>query len=66
MPVIHDVFTKVGYVKDGEEKTKWYRVGVFKITDNGGKYLRLFHQPETTYHVMEKNIPPEEKELSNR
>lgn len=61
MPIIHNVFTKHCYLKDGEQKCKWYRVGTLKISDNGGKYLRLFHQPETTFHVMEKDVQQEEK-----
>lgn len=55
---LFDVCTRITFEKDGEKKTKWYKVGLMKVTDNGKKYLRLFHQPETEYFLFEK-IKPE-------
>ena len=40
---------------NGEEQTKWYRVGEIKVTPNGGKYLKLFLHPNTDFVVVAEN-----------
>lgn len=60
MPVINNIFSKRNYVKDGEQMSKWYKIGILKVTGSGRKYLRLFHQPEITYYVLDKQEKPEE------
>ena len=38
---------------NGETKTRWYKVGYLKLTENGGKFIRLFHQPHTDFFCFE-------------
>ncbi len=52
---ILNVCTKFVYNSHGEEKVKWFKAGILKITDSGHKYLRLFHQPYTDFYVFEKD-----------
>lgn len=48
------VFTRHDYAdENGVTKSKWYRVGYIKLSETGGKFLRLFHQPETKYYCFE-------------
>lgn len=60
MPVTHNIFTRYSYMIDGERKNKWCRVGYLKTTERGRQYLRLFHQPETTFYIMEEQERPED------
>ena len=48
-----NICTKKDYKKDGEKKTKWYKVGVLKIADNGKKFIKLFQQPYTEFFVFD-------------
>lgn len=50
-----NVFTKHEYQVLDQTHTKWYRVGTLKETDQGTRYLRLFHQPSTTFYVLPKD-----------
>jgi hypothetical protein len=50
-----NICTKKDYEKDGEKKTKWYKVGFLKIADSGKRYIKLFHQPETEFFVFEED-----------
>lgn len=61
--IFFNIFTKREYKKDddrGDYQT-WYRVGFLKETDSGGRFMRLFHQPDTTYYLFptdrEEEIP---------
>jgi len=58
---LFDICTRKFYEKEGEKKVKWYRAGIMKETDQGTRFLRLFHQPETDFFVYEK-VEPEKKE----
>lgn len=60
MPIIQNVFTKVSYFENGLQKSRWYRVGDLKTTERGRKYLRLFHQPDMTFYVMDNLEKPED------
>lgn len=60
MPIIQNVFTKTSYFEDGQYKNRWHKVGCIKISNGGKTYLRLFHLPEVTFHVMEDRGKPEE------
>jgi hypothetical protein len=53
MKLFH-ICTKKDYEKDGEKKTKWYKVGFLKEADSGKKYIKLFHQPQTEFFVFER------------
>ena len=54
-----DVLSKKEFITNGESKISWYRVGRLKMTENGGKYLVLFHQPEIEYYLVEQEKVPE-------
>ncbi len=42
--------------KNGEQKTSWYKAGVMKINpETNGRFLQLFHQPETTFFLFEQD-----------
>lgn len=52
--IFFNIFTKREYKKDddrGDYQT-WYKVGFMKETENGGRFIRMFHQPETTYYLF--------------
>jgi hypothetical protein len=51
---LYNICTKKDYEKNGENKSKWYKVGIMKITDNGKKYIKLFHQPNTEFYVFDR------------
>lgn len=55
---IFNICTQRVYEVNGEKKVSWYRVGFLKITENGNQYIRLFHQPETTFFVFERDEEP--------
>jgi hypothetical protein len=59
MKLFH-ICTKKDYEKDGEKKTKWYRVGFLKEADSGRKYIKLFHQPQTEFYVFEREDKDQE------
>jgi len=42
-----------------EAKSTFQKVGVVKVTDNGGWFLQLYQQPETTFRIF----PNTEEEL---
>ncbi len=55
------VFTSHSFKDNmGVEQKKWYKAGYVKESTNGGQYLRLFHQPQTSYYIFDKK---QEKEL---
>lgn len=49
------VLAKKSYLHNGEEQTRWYRVGEIKVTANGGKYLKLFLHPNTDFAIVAEN-----------
>ena len=51
---LFNICTKNDYEKNGEQKTKWYKVGIMKIADSGKKYIKLFHQPNIELFVFDK------------
>jgi hypothetical protein len=53
MKLFH-ICTKKDFEKDGEKKTKWYRIGILKEADSGRKYMKLFHQPDVEFFVFER------------
>lgn len=60
-----NICTKKDYEKDGEHKTKWYKVGVLKEADSGKKYIKLFHQPNTEFFVFDNEENTQTAELVN-
>lgn len=43
----------------GVKQTKWYKAGYMKLTENGGKFIRFFHQPKIDFFCFESD-PNEE------
>ena len=63
---LFNICTKKDYEKNGEKKTKWYKVGVMKIADSGKKYIKLFQQPHTEFFVFDRDeAVPQEREAAN-
>ena len=38
-----------------EAKSTFQKVGVLKVTENGGWFLQLYQQPETTFRIFPSN-----------
>jgi hypothetical protein len=62
---LFDICTRKDYEKNGEQKSKWYKVGVLKQADSGKRYIKLFHQPHTEFFVFEKDLKPQETQPEN-
>ena len=56
---LFNICAKEHYEKDGEKKTKWYKVGVMKVADSGKRFIKFFHQPNTEFFVFDRdeNLP---------
>ena len=54
------VLAKKTYEVNGEEHTKWYRVGEIKVTPHGSKYLKLFLHPNTDFAIVAENQDEED------
>jgi hypothetical protein len=52
---LFNICTKKHYEKEGEKKTKWYKVGILKEADSGKRYIKLFQQPDTEFFVFDKD-----------
>jgi hypothetical protein len=53
--LLFDVCTRRVYEKDGERKVKWYKAGILKESDNGKRYIRLFHSPQTEFFIFNRD-----------
>ena len=49
-----DIMTRREYVKDGEKKSVWMKVGTLKTTTDGKQYVDLFMFPDTQFYVFEQ------------
>ena len=59
MPQYLGIFTRHDYKdNEGNTQTRWYKTGYMKITENGGKFLRFFHLPQTDYYCFENDSAP--------
>ena len=47
-----NVFTKREFEQNGERKVQFYKVGYIKETEKGGKFLRLFHEPDREFFIF--------------
>lgn len=54
MSVFQNVFAKREIVVNSEKIALWNKVGIIKTTKNGGKFLQMFHQPETDFFVFDE------------
>lgn len=52
MSKIYSICAEHTHEVNGEEKTTYKNVGIVKVTERGGWFLRLFHQPGVTYRVF--------------
>jgi hypothetical protein len=50
----YNICTKKEYMENGENKVRWYKAGILKITEAGRQYIHLFHQPATDFYVFER------------
>ncbi len=50
-----NVFSSRDYEENGETKRVWYKVGFIKETDNGGRFLTMFHQPDTSMYIFDQD-----------
>lgn len=50
------IFTRHEY-KDisGVTQTKWYKAGYMKLTENGGRFIRFFHQPKIDFYCFDSD-----------
>jgi hypothetical protein len=56
--LVYNVCAKKEYVKDGEMKVKFNKVGILKIKENGAMFLSFFHLPNIEYYLLKsKPIP---------
>jgi len=47
-----DICTKREYEQNGETKTKWFKCGTLKTTDEGKMFIDLFMMPDTSFFVF--------------
>ena len=62
---LFNICTKKNYETNGEQKIKWYKVGILKIADSGKKYIKFFHQPDTEFFVFDKDEKTQEVQTGN-
>ena len=56
----YNVLTKKQFDNNGTNTTLWHKVGIIKVTANGGWFLQLFHQPETDFYIFEEKQKEQE------
>ena len=49
------ILSKREFTYDGEKKSRWFRVGELKVTDGGGRYMRLYLFPDLELYLVEEN-----------
>jgi len=49
-----DICTKRSYESNGETKTKWFKCGTLKTTNDGKMFIDLFMMPDTSFFVFEQ------------
>ena len=60
MTKFYNVVTRKTINKNDNDKHIYHKVGVVKVTDNGGWFLQLYHQPNTDYLIFanhNENLP---------
>ena len=50
-----DLMIREAYMKDGEEKVSWNKIGVLIDSQNGKQYVKLNHIPGVLISVFEQN-----------
>lgn len=60
MTKFYNVVTRKTINKENNDKHIYHKVGVVKVTENGGWFLQLYHQPDTDYMIFanhNENLP---------
>ncbi|MCL7752462.1 hypothetical protein [Polaribacter sp. Z022] len=60
MTKFYNVVTRKTIHKENNDKHIYHKVGVVKVTENGGWFLQLYHQPDTDYMIFanhNENLP---------
>lgn len=52
MQKFYNVVTRKTVATKQEEKKIYHKVGVVKITENGGWFLQLYQQPDTDFMIF--------------
>ena len=52
MTKFYNVVTRKTINTENNDKHIYHKVGVVKVTENGGWFLQLYHQPETDYMIF--------------
>lgn len=60
---LFNVLSKQEFIKDGETKKLWHKVGIIKITQSGKMYLQLFQFPNVTFYVVEPKKHQDSEEI---
>lgn len=51
---LYDIMTKKEYLKDNEKKNFWLKVGTYKETEDGKKFIELNIFPTTSFYIFEQ------------
>ena len=57
-----DICTKRTYQKDGVDKVTWLKCGTLRTTDDGKRFIELFHLPNVVFYIFEQK----KKETENQ
>ncbi|MFT6361106.1 MAG: hypothetical protein ACJAV6_000592 [Candidatus Paceibacteria bacterium] len=60
MTKFYNVVTRKTVNKEINDKYIYHKVGVVNVTENGGWFLQLYHQPDTDYMIFanhNENLP---------
>ena len=52
MTKFYNVVTRKTLTTGENERMIYHKVGVVKVTENGGWFLQLYHQPNTDYMIF--------------
>jgi hypothetical protein len=52
MTKFYNVCTRKTIRLEKGDKTLYHKVGVVKVTENGGWFLQMYHQPETDFLIF--------------
>ncbi len=52
MQKFYNIVTRKTISKNGADKMIYHKVGVVKVTENGGWFLQLYHQPDTDFMIF--------------
>ncbi|MFD1063692.1 hypothetical protein ACFQ1Q_10585 [Winogradskyella litorisediminis] len=52
MTKFYNVVTRKTVNKGDNDKHIYHKVGVVKVTNNGGWFLQLYHQPDTNFMIF--------------